>query len=137
MANRFESQSNYNMQSSAGFQASQMPIKNKVKQIDNSVKDFTKSLNENKKEAQLLRSECATFEHHATENTNDILKEILEDVANLEKDFRKLQQLDVNEMNFLKQQQNQLQQEKMKLQQACVLLENRVANLEGDVGYEQ
>ena len=80
------------------------------------MKEFNKNLNENKKEAQLLRSECATFEHHATENTNDILKEILEDVANLEKDFRKLQQLDINEMTFLKQQQNQLQQEKMKLQ---------------------
>ena len=93
-------------------------------------------MNDNKKEAQLLRSECATFEHKLTENTNDILKEILEDVTNLEKDFRKLQALDLNEMTFLKQQQNQLQQEKLKLQQACVLLENRIANTEGDVGYE-
>ena len=51
----------------------------------------------------MLRSECATLEHHATETTNDILKEIIEDIANLEKDFLKLQQSDLNENGFLKQ----------------------------------
>ena len=65
-------------------------------------------LNDNKKEVQLLRSECATLEHHATETTNDILKEIIEDISNLEKDFQKLQQSDINECNFLKQQTNTL-----------------------------
>ena len=65
-------------------------------------------LNDNKKEVQLLRSECATLEHHATETTNDILKEIIEDIANLEKDYQKLQASDVNECNFLKQQTNTL-----------------------------
>ena len=59
-------------------------------------------LNENKKEVQLLRSECATLEHHATETTNDILKEIIEDIANLEKDFIKVMHTDVNEINFIK-----------------------------------
>ncbi len=43
------------------------------------------------------------MEHHQTESNNDIMKEILEDIANLEKDFRKVQQMDVNEMAFLKQ----------------------------------
>ena len=56
----------------------------------------------------MLRSECATLEHHATETTNDILKEIIEDISNLEKDFYKVQASDVNEMNFLKQQTNTL-----------------------------
>ena len=65
-------------------------------------KTALKMLNENKKEVQLLRSECATLEHHATETTNDILKEIIEDIANLEKDFLKLQHTDVNEINFIK-----------------------------------
>ena len=53
---------------------------------------------------QLLRSECATLEHHATETTNDILKEVIEDIANLEKEFLQKQHLDCNEINFLKQQ---------------------------------
>ena len=72
-------------------------------------------LNDNKKEVQLLRSECATLEHHATETTNDILKEIIEDITNLEKDFLKLQASDLNENTFLKQQTNPLVQEKIVL----------------------
>lgn len=39
-----------------------------------------------------------------TEGVNDILKQVFEDIANLDRDFRKIQQLDINEMNFLKQQ---------------------------------
>ena len=42
------------------------------------------------------------MEHHATETTNDILKEVIEDLANLEKDFLKLQQGDCDQVNFLK-----------------------------------
>ena len=45
-------------------------------------------MNDNKKDSQLLRSECATLEHQSTECLNDILKEILEDINNLEKDLR-------------------------------------------------
>lgn len=80
-----------------------IPIKNRVNQLDRDCKEATKMLNDNKKEVQLLRSECATLEHHATETTNDILKEIIEDISNLEKDFYKLQASDISEMNFLKQ----------------------------------
>ena len=54
------------------------------------LKEGIKTLNDNKKDSQLLRSECATLEHQSTECLNDILKEILEDINNLEKDFRKL-----------------------------------------------
>ncbi len=60
-------------------------------------------MNDNKKETQLLRSDLATLEHKIAEANNDALKEILEDIANLEKDFRKLQVSDVNEVAFLKQ----------------------------------
>ena len=45
----------------------------------------------------------ATVEHHLTEGNNEILKIVLEEIANLEKDFRKIQNYDVSEMNFLKQ----------------------------------
>ena len=85
----------------------------KQKMLANSMKFI---LNDNKKDSQLLRSECATLEHQSTECLNDILKEILEDVNNLEKDFRKNQQSDLNEIAFLKQQAGQLQQEKVRLQ---------------------
>ena len=93
-------------------------------------------LNDNKKEVQLLRSECATLEHHATETTNDILKEIIEDISNLEKDFQKLQQSDINECNFLKQQTNTLVQEKIVLQQDAIALDTRITAIENDIGFE-
>jgi hypothetical protein len=84
----------------------------------------------------LLRSECATLEHHATETTNDILKEIIEDISNLEKDFYKLQQSDMNEINFLKQQTNTLVQEKLILQQDAIAVDTRITAIENDVGFE-
>ncbi len=93
-------------------------------------------LNDNKKEVQLLRSECATLEHHATETTNDILKEIIEDISNLEKDFQKLQQSDINECNFLKQQTNTLVQEKIVLQQDAIALDTSITSSENDSGFE-
>lgn len=70
--------------------------------------EFTRGLNENKKDTQILRSECATLEHHMTEDINDMLKQVFEDIANLERDFRKILNSDINEMNFLKQQHNTL-----------------------------
>jgi ribosomal protein L18E len=80
-----------------------MSIKNRIYNIELNIKETNKGLNDNKKDCQMLRSECATLEHNATENCNDILKEILEDISNFEKDYRKLQQSDINETTFLKQ----------------------------------
>lgn len=84
----------------------------------------------------MLRSECATLEHHATETTNDILKEIIEDISNLERDFQKIQMNDANECNFLKQQTNTLIQEKITLQQDTIALDTRVTGIENEIGFE-
>jgi lantibiotic modifying enzyme len=93
-------------------------------------------LNENKKEVQLLRSEFITLEHKNKETTNEILKELLEDIVNVEKDFRKLVQMDNNEIVFLKQQIVSLNQEKTKIQQNSIILGTRIANVENEVGFE-
>lgn len=85
---------------------------------------------------QLLRSECATLEHHATETTNDILKEVIEDIANLEKDFLKLQHSDIDQVNFLKTEIGVLNQEKLALQQNSVALDSRITVCEQEIGYE-
>ena len=118
------------------FQATQAAIKPRIKTVQFNIEDFTRGLNENKKEVQLLRSELATFEHKANEAINDTLKEILEDVANLDRDFRKMQQMDINEITFLKQQVAQLNGEKTKIEQSCILLETRVNSIEHEVGFE-
>jgi hypothetical protein len=104
--------------------------------LQRTTKAALKLLNDNRKEVQLLRSECATLEHHATETTNDILKEIIEDIANLEKDYLKLQHSDINECNFLKQQAQVLVQEKIALQQDAIMLDSRITTIENDIGYE-
>ncbi len=75
---------------SQDFAATQSAIKPRVQAVQATIVEFTKDLNENKKESQLLRSELATFEHQAVELNNETLKEIMEDVMNLESDFRKL-----------------------------------------------
>ena len=85
---------------------------------------------------QLLRSECATLEHHATETTNDILKEVIEDIANLEKDFLKVMQADIDQINYLKQETGVLNQEKIALQQNSIALDSRITTCEQDIGYE-
>ena len=85
---------------------------------------------------QLLRSECATLEHHATETTNDILKEEIEDIANLEKDYLKLQASDIDQVNFLKAEISVLNQEKIALQQNSVALDSRITVCEQEIGYE-
>merc|ERR1719454_840305 len=123
-----------NLGAAGDFKATQIPVKNRVNALDRGTKEAGKMLNDNKKEVQLLRSECATLEHHATEATNDVLKEIIEDIANLEKDYLKTQASDINECNFLKQQTAQLIQEKINLQQAAIALDTRISTLEGDVG---
>ena len=97
---------------------------------------MNKNLQDNKRDSQILRSECATLEHQMNEYLNELLKQVCGDIANLEDDFRKTQHADINEMNFLKQQHQQLLQEKVNLQQAYVLMDNRVRSIEEEVGFE-
>lgn len=77
-----------------------------------------------------------TLEHKNKEVVNETLKELLEDIVNVEKDFRKLVQMDNNEIVFLKQQIAQLNQEKTKIQQNSIILGTRIANVENEVGFE-
>ena len=60
----------------------------------------------------------------------------MEDIANLEKDFRKLQAMDINEIAFLKQQVGQLINEKTKIEQSTIVLDTRINQIEHDVGFE-
>ena len=76
-------------------------VRVRVQMLDKGATDGVKTLNDNKKQAQLLRSECATLEQHTTEGLNDLLREVLEDINFMEKDFMKIQQQDLNEMSFL------------------------------------
>ncbi len=50
------------------------------------------------------------------ELNNETLKAIMEDIVNLENDFRKIQNMDLNENGFLRQQVSQLINEKTKIE---------------------
>ena len=50
------------------------------------------------------------------ELNNETLKAIMEDIVNLENDFRKIQNMDLNENGFLRQQVSQLIIEKTKIE---------------------
>ena len=111
-------------------------VKNRIKQIERSMSDSKHRLNDNRKETQVIASELSSMDIKHRENTNEILKEIMEDVLNLEKDFRKLMEVDINEVNFLKQQIHQTNVEKSKLQQNIIILDTRTTAVENDVGFE-
>ena len=53
----------YTSRGGGAFNASQQPIKNRVATIEHNSMQLTHDLNENKREGQLLRSECASLEH--------------------------------------------------------------------------
>lgn len=58
----------------------------------------------------MLRSDCYQMEHKNKEFCNEILKEELLEIGELEKDFKKAAAIDNTEVSFLKQQLSQLTQ---------------------------
>jgi hypothetical protein len=54
----------------------------------------------------------------------------------LEKDFLKIQQSDIDQVNFLKAEIGVLNQEKIALQQQSIGLDSRITCCEQDIGYE-
>ena len=101
-------------------------MKNRIKDIEINMASSRKGLSENRKESQVLKSEFTQLELANRERTNEIVKELSEDILHLEKDFRKLLEQDLNEVNFLKQQIANTNVEKTALQQNLVKLDMRI-----------
>ena len=118
------------------FSEAHPPVKNRIKDIESNMRASRKGLSENRKESQVLKSELAQLENANKERTNEIVKELSEDIVHLEKDFRKLLEQDLNEVNFLKQQIANTNVEKATLQQNLVKLDMRISAVEHDVGFE-
>ena len=78
------------MESSSGFTGAGA-LKPRIKGIEITIKECNNDLNNSKKEIQNLRSEFSTIEHRLIEQNNETMKELLEDLGNLEKDLKKLQ----------------------------------------------
>ncbi len=98
--------------------------------------ELRRDLNESKKNGQILRSENQALEHKNKEKSNEIVKAVMDDLSNFEKEFKRVIQNDRTEVDFLKQQIASLNQDKIKLQQSTISLESRIKTCEVEVGVE-
>lgn len=96
-----------------------------------------KELEQHKKELQIARSTLMATDNMSKDLESELNRYMMEEMLRMEKDFRKLADVDKAETIFLKQQMNQLNQDKIKLQQNGLILESRVTEAESDVGYKQ
>ena len=83
-----------------------------------------------------MRSENQALEHKSKERCNEIVKSVLDDLTNFEKEFKRVIQNDKTESDFLKQQIASLNQDKIKLQQSTISLDSRLKSCEVEVGVE-
>jgi len=96
--------------------------------------EIKNNLNENKKNAQIMRSENITLEHSTKQKCNDLVKTIMDCLSDLEKDFKRAIQSDKKETDFIKAQVNGLISDKTKLQQSVISMNTRTTNCENDIG---
>jgi hypothetical protein len=113
-----------------------VPIKIQIKKMEETIAELKKDINENKKNGLILKSENESLNHRVKEKCNEITKLIIDDLSNLDKDFRRIISNDKNETDFFKQQVNSLIQEKTNLQQKTIVLETRIRQCENDIGID-
>lgn len=96
-----------------------------------------KELEQNKKQIQIAKSTLMTTDNLAKDLESELNRFMVDEMLRIEKEFRRIADVDKAETNFLKQQMNQLNQDKIKLQQNGLILESRVTEAESDVGFKQ
>ena len=104
--------------------------------MEETIAELKKDINENKKNGLILKSENESLNHRVKEKCNEITKLIIDDLSNLDKDFRRIISNDKNETDFFKQQVNLLIQEKTNLQQKTIVLETKIRQCENDIGID-
>lgn len=127
---------NYNNNYDGEFQQKKhaMPVKPHIKQIDDYIAEIRKDCDENKKTAGILKGDLNVLGHKTKEKCNELTKLIMEDLHNLEKEFKRTVQSDKTEVDFFKQQLNGLTQDKTKIKQSAISLDTRLKQCETDVG---
>lgn len=113
-----------------------MPVKTHMRKMEEIIADLKTDLNNNKKNGQILNSECRTLEHKTKEKCNEITKCIMDDLYNFEKDFARIRQNDKTETAFLDNQVKSLMQDSLKLKQNVISLDSRQRTCEAEVGVD-
>lgn len=113
-----------------------MPVKTHMRKLEDILAELKRNLNDNRKSSEILRSEHQSLEHKTKEKCNEIVKLIMDDLNNFDKDLRRIMQNDKTETDFFKTQVNCIMQDKIKLQQNGISLESKLKVCENDVGVD-
>ena len=112
------------------------PIKARIRQMEKDIADLRQGLNENKKSGMMIKGDLSAIEGTIKEKCNDLCKCIMDDLANFEKDLKRVIQNDRTEIDFFKVQTNSLNDDKIKLQKETIHLQSRMRACEIDIGVD-
>jgi chromosome segregation ATPase len=112
------------------------PIKNRIRQMEKDLAELRAGLNDNKKSGMMIKGELSGLEGTIKEKCNELCKSIMDDLANFEKDLKRVIQNDRTETDFFKLQTNALNDDKIKLQKETISLQSRMRACEIDIGVD-
>ena len=124
------------LQTSFGNQVKFQPVKTRIRQLEKDMQELRSNINENKKAGMTIKGELAILETTIKEKCNELCKCIMEDLANFDKDLKRVIQNDRTETDFFKVLTNSLNEDKIKLQKETISLQERMRNCEIDIGVE-
>ena len=131
-----EMEENPKLLTSFGNQVKFQPVKTRIRQLEKDMQELRSNINENKKAGMTIKGELAILETTIKEKCNELCKCIMEDLANFDKDLKRVIQNDRTETDFFKVQTNSLNDDKIKLQKETISLQARMRNCEIDIGVE-
>lgn len=111
-----------------------MPVKPHIRQIDEFIADIRKECDDNKKTANIIKGDITALTAKTKEKCNELTKLIMEELHNLEKEFKRTVQSDKTELQFFKDQISGLTQDKTKIKQSAISLHTRLLQCETDIG---
>ena len=131
-----EMEENPKLLTSFGNQVKFQPVKTRIRQLEKDMQELRSNINENKKAGMTIKGELNVLETTIKEKCNELCKCIMEDLANFDKDLKRVIQNDRTETDFFKVQTNSLNDDKIKLQKETISLQARMRNCEIDIGVE-
>ena len=131
-----EMEENPKLLTSFGNQVKFQPVKTRIRQLEKDLQELRSNINENKKAGMTIKSELIVLETTIKEKCNELCKCIMEDLANFDKDLKRVIQNDRTETDFFKVLTNSLNEDKIKLQKETISLQERMRNCEIDIGVE-
>ena len=131
-----EMEENPKLLTSFGNQVKFQPVKTRIRQLEKDMQELRSNINENKKAGMTIKSELIVLETTIKEKCNELCKCIMEDLANFDKDLKRVIQNDRTETDFFKVLTNSLNEDKIKLQKETISLQERMRNCEIDIGVE-